>query len=122
MGAKAAAQKANQKKGHQGRKNYEEDKQPIEEEKRSFRGPREEMKAEPHSQQASRGKISSPSNLPSAADPKNRTQGNWNEEIINTSKEIHGESSHKSRAEMQSNRSSGEVQREESNPNFRSPQ
>ena len=80
------------------------------------------MKAEPHSQQASRGKISSPSNLPSAADPKNRTQGNWNEEIINTSKEIHGESSHKSRAEMQSNRSSGEVQREESNPNFRSPQ
>ena len=36
----------------------------------------------------------SPSSLPPAAvDGHARTQSNWNEEIINTSKEIHGEES-----------------------------
>ena len=89
-----------------------------EEEKRSFRGAkaRDEMTSgadPPQSQQASRaaGLVSSPatSALPPAADPKNRTASNWNEEIINTSKEIHGEESQKSRAEMQSHRSSGQA-------------
>ena len=83
-----------------------------EEEKRSFRGAkaRDEMSSgvdPPQSQQASRAGAPGTSALPPAADPKNRTASNWNEEIINTSKEIHGEESQKSRAEMQSHRSSG---------------
>ena len=101
----------------------------MEEEKRSFRGAREEMKGEPHnSLQANRGAgglvQGAASSLPSATmDPKARTQSNWNEEIINTSKEIHGEESAKSRAEMASQRSSGPgLEPSETNPNFRSPQ
>ena len=117
-------------------KRFEEDKDRkdavniSEEEKRSFRGAkaRDEMSSgidPPQSQQASRaaGLVSSPitSALPPAADPKNRTASNWNEEIINTSKEIHGEESQKSRAEMQSHRSSGQALDQVDNTNAGSP-
>ena len=132
-GAKAAAGKVplgtKQSTKLAGNKSFKEDKSGktsgagIEEEKRSFRGaPRDDLIDEPHSQQASRASINVSnaqiSALPPPSEPKNRTQSNWNEEIINTSKEIHGEESQKSRAELQSHRSSGN-QVDQAENNFR---
>ena len=128
-GAKAAAGKVPIGTKQSGKlttnKSFKEDKSGkasgagiVEEEKRSFRGaPRDDLIDEPQSASinVSNAVISA---LPPPSEPKNRTQSNWNEEIINTSKEIHGEESQKSRAELQSHRSSGN-QADQAENNFR---
>jgi len=109
-------------------KRFEEDKAASskEEEKRSFRSAAEMNAPEPHSQQARSAANPNDSVLPPAAQPMSRTHASgFNEEIINTSKEIHGEESQKSRAELQSHRSGGgpggmDPAEAEANPNFRS--